>query len=491
MTAAIAAFRAKKQPHIVQVFEVGTASMMAAKGAVYPVHQLMADMGQKFDQSDYLQAVIGYYTTPEGKMLSMPFNSSTPVLYYNKTAFKKAGLDPEKPPRTWPELAACAKKCMDAGAVKAGFSVGWQAWVLIENFSAWHNVPIGTKQNGFAGFDTKFEIDSDLHVKHIQALADWHKEGIFKYGGRRSDSMPLFVNGEVAMYMNSSASRAGILAGTKDKFEFGVSYLPYWPEVKGAPQNSIIGGATLWVLQGRPKEEYKGVAEFLSFLSKPEIQADWHQFTGYVPITNAAYELTKEQGYNDQNPGADIAVKQLNYKAPTPNSKGLRFGNYVQIRDIFNEEMEAVWAGKKDAKQGPWRHGQARRRAAAQVRKSQQVNVTGSGRGSPLPGPRRLPMQEKRVHFKQRRLPYLLMAPQILITLVFFIWPAAQALFQSLLVEDAFGLKTEFVWFDNFTYLFSDPLYLDSFWRTVVFSFFTMGHLHGPVPAPGGNGRPV
>jgi sn-glycerol 3-phosphate transport system substrate-binding protein len=171
MTSAIAAFRAKKQPHIVQVFEVGTASMMAAKGAIYPVHKLMADMGEPFDQDAYLQAVIGYYTTPDGKMLSMPFNSSTPVLYYNKTAFKKAGLDPNKPPKTWPELAAAAKKCMDAGVVKYGFSVGWQSWVLIENFSAWHNVPIGSKANGFAGIDTRFSIDSPLHIKHISTIA--------------------------------------------------------------------------------------------------------------------------------------------------------------------------------------------------------------------------------------------------------------------------------------------------------------------------------
>ena len=352
MTSAIAAFRAKKQPHIVQVFEVGTASMMAAKGAVYPVYKLMADMGEPFDQSAYLQAVIGYYTTTDGKMLSMPFNSSTPVLYYNKTAFKKAGLDPNKPPRTWPELYQAAKKCIEAKATKYGFSVGWQSWVLLENFSAWHNVPIGTKANGFGGLDAKFEINSPLHIKHIQAIADWQKENVFKYGGRRSESSPLFVNGEAAMYMNSSASRAGILSGVKGAFEVGVSYLPYWPEVKGAPRNSIIGGATLWVLAGRDKAEYKGAAKFLSFLSRPEIQADWHQFTGYVPITNAAFDLTKSQGYYDKNPGADIAIKQLNYKTPTPNSKGLRFGNFVQIRDIFNDELEAIWAGKKDAKQG-------------------------------------------------------------------------------------------------------------------------------------------
>jgi sn-glycerol 3-phosphate transport system substrate-binding protein len=352
MTSAIAAFRAKKQPHIVQVFEVGTASMMAAKGAIYPVHKLMADMGEPFDQDAYLQAVIGYYTTPDGKMLSMPFNSSTPVLYYNKTAFKKAGLDPNKPPKTWPELAAAAKKCMDAGVVKYGFSVGWQSWVLIENFSAWHNVPIGSKANGFAGIDTRFSIDSPLHIKHISTIAQWQKQGIFKYGGRRSESSPLFINGDAAMYMNSSASRAGILSGVKGNFEVGVSYLPYWPEAKGAPQNSIIGGATLWVLAGHDKSEYKAVAKFLSFMSSPEIQADWHQFTGYVPITNAAFELTQKQGYYDNNPGADIAIKQLNYKKPTANSKGLRFGNFVQTRDIFNEEMEAIWAGKKTAEAG-------------------------------------------------------------------------------------------------------------------------------------------
>ena len=348
MTAAIAAFRAKKQPHIVQVFEVGTASMMAAKGAVYPVYQLMSDTGQPFDQSAYLAAVAGYYTTPDGKMLSMPFNSSTPVLYYNKDAFKKAGLDPNKPPRTYTELAEYSRKLIKSGAVKYGLTCGWQSWVLIENFSAWHNLPIGTLANGFEGLGTKFEINSPQHVKHLQALADWQKENIFKYGGRRSDPNPLFIEGKCAFLMNSSASRAGVKKGAK--FDFGMSYMPYWKDIKGAPQNSIIGGATLWVLKGRKKAEYKGVAKFLTYLSKPEVQAEWHQGTGYVPITNAAYKLTQKQGYYKKNPGADIAIKQLNYKKPTANSKGLRFGNYVQIRDIFNGELEALWSGKKDAK---------------------------------------------------------------------------------------------------------------------------------------------
>src|SRR5690242_15207887 len=110
MTAAIAAYRAGNPPHIVQVFEVGTATMMAAKGAVKPVYQLMADAGEKLDPAAYLPAVTGYYSTADGKMLSFPFNSSTPVVYWNKDAFKKAGLDPEKPPKTWPDTFAAAKK---------------------------------------------------------------------------------------------------------------------------------------------------------------------------------------------------------------------------------------------------------------------------------------------------------------------------------------------------------------------------------------------
>ena len=350
LTAAIAAFRARENPAIVQVFEVGTATMMAAEGAIYPVYELMADAGEPFDPNDYLASVTGYYTDTDGNMLSMPFNSSTPVLYYNKDVFKKAGLDPEAPPQTWPELAEAAKTIIDSGAATCGFTTGWQSWVQLENFSALHDASFASKANGFGGFDTELAFNSPLHVTHVQSLADWKKDGVFKYGGRRSDSAPLFYSGECAMYMNSSAAYAGVSANAKD-FEFGVGMLPYWPQVDGAPQNSIIGGATLWVLQGRPEDEYKGVAKFFSYLSSPEVQAWWHQATGYLPITSASYELSKKQGFYDENPGTDTSIKQMTLNPPTENSKGLRLGNFVQIRDIINEELETVWAGEKTAKE--------------------------------------------------------------------------------------------------------------------------------------------
>jgi sn-glycerol 3-phosphate transport system substrate-binding protein len=347
MTAAIAAFRAGNAPHIVQVFEVGTATMMGAKGAIKPVYQLMKDSGIAWDPKAYVPAVAGYYTDRRGNMLSMPFNSSTPVFYINKDAYKKAGLDPEKAPKTWKEFAVAAGK-LKASGQQCVYTTGWPSWVHIENFSAWHNLPIGTKDNGIASADTQFTVNSPQHVAHIQMLADFAKNGWFTYAGRRNEAEAKFFSGECAMLTSSSAAQANIRKNAK--FEFSVNFLPYNDDIKGAPQNSIIGGASLWVLSGKKANDYKGVAQFFNYLSRPELQANWHQQTGYVPITLAAAELTKKSGYYDKNPGTDIAVKQLNFKAPTGNSKGLRFGNFVQGREVIEEEIEAVLAGKKDAK---------------------------------------------------------------------------------------------------------------------------------------------
>jgi len=349
MTAAIAAFRAGEQPHIVQVFEVGTATMMGAEGAIYPVFQLMEDAGEPFDPSVYLQAVTGYYTTPEGQMLSMPFNSSTPVLWYNKDAFAAAGLDPEVPPATWPELEAAAVALQEAG-YPCGFTTAWESWVHIENFSAWHNQPIGTLSNGFGGLGTELVFNQTPVVDHITKMGEWQQSKIFDYGGRTNQAAPKFYNQECAMYTESSAGYAGISANVTD-FEFGIGMLPYWPGIEGAPQNSIIGGASLWVLQGHAAESYEGVAKFFTYLSSPEVQAWYHQETGYLPITTAAYELSQAQGFYEENPGADISIKQINLNPPTENSKGLRFGNFVQIRDVIAEELERVWAGEATAQE--------------------------------------------------------------------------------------------------------------------------------------------
>jgi sn-glycerol 3-phosphate transport system substrate-binding protein len=346
VTAAIFAFRSRSQPAIVQVNEIATATMMAAKGAIYPVYQLMRDEQEIFLPAAYLPAVTGYYADLGGNLLSFPFNASTPILYYNKNMFRDAGLDPEVAPKTWPEVGLAAKKLREHGAV-CGFTTSWPSWVNVENFSAFHNLPIATRANGFGGLDAELNFNNPVVVRHVAQLAGWQTTKVFDYSGRAQTAEPRFQNGECGIFIGSSGTRADIKANSK--FEVGYGMMPYWPDVAGAPQNTIIGGATLWVLRDRPVAEYKGVAKFFAFLSKPEVQAAWHQNTGYLPITRAAFDLTRAQGFYDRNPGAAISIEQITLKPPTENSRGLRLGSFVLIRDVIDDELEQAFSGKKTA----------------------------------------------------------------------------------------------------------------------------------------------
>lgn len=347
MTAAIAAFRAGNAPHILQVFEVGTATMMASKGAIVPVGQVMKDAGEKFDPSAYIPAVAGYYTAPNGQMLSFPFNSSTTIFYFNKDAFKAAGLPTDKAPATWPEVVAAAAK-LKASGHKCPFTTAWQNWTQLESFSAWHNVEFATKNNGLSGLDTRLKVSSPLHQRHVENLASMAKQGLFIYKGRGNVPEASFVSGECAMIATSSGFYGNVAKNAK--FAYGLTALPYYPDVPGAPQNTVIGGASLWVMAGKKPEEYKGIAKFFSFISTPEVQSASHKRTGYLPITTAAYQLTDKSGFYKEHPGTDVAVTQMIRKV-TDKSRGIRLGNYVQIRAIEDEELEQVWSGKKTAKE--------------------------------------------------------------------------------------------------------------------------------------------
>ncbi len=346
MNAGIAAFRAGNAPHILQVFEVGTATMMSAKGAIKPVFELMKEAGEPFDPKAYLPAITGYYSTAKGEMLSLPFNSSSMVMWVNKDALKKANI--AEIPKTWPEVFEDAKKLKAAGYATCGFSNAWATWANIEQFSAWHNVPIATKANGLDGFDTELKFNSPLHVKHLQNLVDLEKDKTYDYSGRASASEGRFSSGECPIFLTS----IGFYATVKNsaKFDFTAAPMPYYPDVAGAPQNSIIGGASLWVMGGKSATEYKGIAKFFSFLSDTNRQAKLHQESGYLPITKAAYEKTKADGFYEKNPILEVPLKELTNKEPTENSRGLRFGNMVQMRDIWSEEIEAALDGKKSAK---------------------------------------------------------------------------------------------------------------------------------------------
>lgn len=367
MPASIAAYRAGNAPHILQVYEVGTATMMSAKGAIVPVGKVLADAGYKFDPNVYVPAVMGYYTAPNGQMLSFPFNSSTTVLNYNKDAFRKAGLDPNTPPKTWPELVLAAAKLKASGHA-CPFTTSWQTWTQLESFSTWHNTLFATQNNGFGGTSARLAFNSPLHVRHIENLSNMAKQGLFHYRGRGNKGDAAFYSGECAMATASSSTYGSIKKNAK--FDFGIAPLPYYPEVAGAPQNTIIGGASLWVMSGKKPDEYKGVAAFFNYLTKVEVQAKSHQMSGYLPITMAALQLTEKSGFYKQNPGTDTAVNQMIRKT-TDKSRGVRLGNFNQIRAIMEEELEQVWGGKKTAQEAL---DAAVKRGNEQLERFQQAN---------------------------------------------------------------------------------------------------------------------
>lgn len=355
MVAAIAAFRAGQAPHIVQMFEVGTGTMMAAGRAVKPVHELLAETGVQIPFDDYLPAVRGYYSLRDGRMMSMPFNSSTAVVFYNKDAFRRAGLDPEAFPQTWQALEQAARRLKAAG-VDCPMTMAWPTWTQVEQFSAIHNIPLATQGNGFGGLNAELRINNPLMVRHLQNLVDWQREGLFRYGGRDGQGDALFPNGTCAIIFGSSGLRARIQR--EAQFPWGVAMLPYYEGVAGAPINSIIGGASFWAMNRGPNatrsaEENLGIAQFFAWLARPEVVRKWHVETGFLPVRVSVFRALEAEGFYRQNPGADIPINQLlrGGGQMTENSMGIRLGGFVEIRTIIQEEMERAFQGQQNAQQ--------------------------------------------------------------------------------------------------------------------------------------------
>ena len=348
LDAGIAAQRAGRGPHVLQVVEVGTASVLAEPKLYKPVYQLLAETGERLDTRGFYPAVSNFFSDNQGRLIAMPFNSSTAVLYINRDAFRKAGLNPEQPPKTWRDVQAAAIKLTDTDTTRCGYTTDWQSWVHLENLTAWHNEPFADKANGFGGLDSKLNFNTILMVRHIGLLSSWVKSGLFNYYGRKNEGEQKFAAGECGLLTSSSASNAEL--SKRAKFDLGVSPLPYYDEFPGAPFNTVIGGASLWTLSGKKPGEYKGVAKFFVWLSRPEVQAEWHQRTGYIPLTAAAYELSRKQGFYDRHPGALAAIRQMARRTEA-YSKGVRLGDFVHIRAVIDEELEAVWAQRKTPKE--------------------------------------------------------------------------------------------------------------------------------------------
>lgn len=348
LEAGMAAFKAGRPPHIIQIFDVGTGVMMNTPGAIMPVADVLEIGGTTFEKDKYLSAIVAYYSTPDGTMLSFPYNSSSPILYYNRDIYERAGLDPDTAPTTWPEVWADARRIVRSGAAPCGYTSTWFTWVHLENFAAWNNLPYATKENGLAGSDIELTINAPIFVRHMQNIAELAEDGVYRYGGRTSAAKHLFMLGECGILTESSGGLGDVI---QSGINFGIGPLPYEPAARGAPQNTVPGGASQWVFAGHPFADYKGVAAFFQFLSQTDIQSRLHQASGYLPVTMEAYRATRDSGFYDAHPGREQPILQMISKEPTAHSRGIRAVNLPELRDIQNEELEAMLAGQQSARQ--------------------------------------------------------------------------------------------------------------------------------------------
>jgi sn-glycerol 3-phosphate transport system substrate-binding protein len=338
----IEAFDEGRAPHILQVYEVATQTMMLRPEAFVPADDLMRRYFKKFDRDVYIDAVRDFYSTAEGKMFSLPWNASTGILFYNKKAFERAGLDPERPPKTWEDVEKMGFKLVDAGYT--GFVTAWPAAYHLEHFCSWHNLPFASEENGFKGLSARLIFNGAVQVRHLEKLVDWQRAGIFSYQGRFTDAPErAFTEGKAAILLQGANRLPMLKKGLSEPI--GVGFMPYWSDVPGAPHRLNIGGSSFWALSGFGEEVYRGISHFFSYLSQPEVQAYWHQQTGYLPITEAAYYLSKKKGFYENNPAAEIAVLEVMNRKTTPYTKGVRLGNYTVVREKIIDYLEKAFQG--------------------------------------------------------------------------------------------------------------------------------------------------
>lgn len=345
----IAAFRAKKHPTLVQAYDAGTADLMMS-GQFYSVTQMMSDFDIDIDWDDYFPGIANYYAASTGELFAMPFNSSTPMMYYNMDDFKAAGIEA---PKTWEEFGAALKTLKASNPEKCAYGYAPSTWIDLEQFSMAHNIPIASNNNGYDGTDAEYLYNTTVHVKHMENLYDWYKEGLLELrtsqGGMNARDS--FAQNQCSIYFGSIASHQTVHNSAVDGLNWDVEMIPVFEGMKR--HNTVVGGAALWVLAGKNEEEYRGAAEYLKFLATPESAIFWSTKTGYIPVNDTAYQAMLKEGFWDNPPykGREKAITSLTFTEPTSLTRGIRLGSFIQARKEWKSEVEAAFAGQKTMKE--------------------------------------------------------------------------------------------------------------------------------------------
>lgn len=340
LTKFVAAYPTGTAPNIVQVYEVGTQTMIDSN-AIIPVYEIPGMLGETWDWAQYVIPITNYYSV-EGNLWSMPFNSSTAMLYYNKDLFTAAGLDPKKPPTTWEEMEEIGEKFLASGVVDHVYSTGWPDWIFEQALSI-HDHLYADNNNGRSGLATKVVFDDDFGHMIFDTWTRLHDKGIYIFGGTEYDANTAFISGQIAMFIQSTSSLAGIIKAAE--FEVGTTF---YPRFEGYPVgNSVIGGGSLWVTKGKSNEELRGVWEFFKYLGREDVAITWHKGTGYFPSSIGALKTLLDEGWFSQDQAYLTAFLQiLAGRRDTSASTGVRLGPFVAMREDMVSGLEKALSHK-------------------------------------------------------------------------------------------------------------------------------------------------
>ena len=341
----IAAFRAGKHPTVVQAYDAGTADLMMS-GEFYPVTQMMADFDIEIDWDNYFPGIANYYASSKGELFSMPFNSSTPVMYYNTDDFAAAGIEA---PATWEEFGEGLKALKAANPEKCAYGYAPSTWVDLEQFSMAHNIPVASNNNGYDGLDSEYLYNTTQHVQHMENLLSWYNDGLLEIRTSQGglNSRDSFAQNQCSIYFGSIASHQTVHNAAVEGLNWDVTMLPIYEGFER--HNTVVGGASLWVLSGKEDDEYRGAAEYLKFLATPESEEFWSSNTGYIPVTKAGFDALNAKGFYENAPykGREVALTSLTYTEPGPLTRGIRLGGFIQARKEWINEVQAAFAGQK------------------------------------------------------------------------------------------------------------------------------------------------
>ncbi|GFM32214.1 ABC transporter substrate-binding protein [Desulfovibrio subterraneus] len=343
LNASILAFKQGKAPNIVHIFEVG--SQLGVDAGIFMPFEDTIKPGDDAKLDDFVDGVANYYRIG-GKFYSVPFNSSNPVLYYNKTLFKKAGLDPENPPKTFNEVIAASEKLKASGAAPYGITWPLHCW-FVEQWMGNQGALLANNENGRAARATDILLDSEPMLKIMTWWKKMYDDKLFVYSGKVEDwdgANNLFISGQAAMLITSTSDITFMQkAAEENHFELGTGFLP----VADGSENfgTIVGGASLWMTKGHSDKANDATKNFLLWFTNTANEVRWHKGTGYFPVRKSAVTELEKENWFEKNPAYAAAFKQLMATKPVRSTQGAMLGMFPELRNIVTDAVQSILNG--------------------------------------------------------------------------------------------------------------------------------------------------